>query len=215
MSRSIQNFLILGSLFAFGSSGAIRPAVAETEPTALTLRVLVCNDARVPQSVLGWAQQITSRIFRNAGIELVWIACPADNETPATYPDCRGPFGLQDLVVRIRQDAIGEVSLQGDVFGLALIAKDGGFSRQAYVFFGRLENLAWGNVQKASWGQLVSHIPPRAYSSVMLGVVLAHELGHLLLGSNSHSNQGIMRPSWGPQALEDAYGAGLASPLSR
>jgi hypothetical protein len=30
----------------------------------------------------------------------------------------------------------------------------------------------------------------------VLGHVMAHELGHLLLGSNAHSRQGIMRRQW-------------------
>src|SRR5689334_15085747 len=35
-------------------------------------------------------------------------------------------------------------------------------------------------------------VPP----SVVLGTVLAHEIGHLLLGRNSHSATGIMRARW-------------------
>jgi hypothetical protein len=31
---------------------------------------------------------------------------------------------------------------------------------------------------------------------IILGCVMAHELGHLLLGSNSHSDKGIMLPRW-------------------
>ena len=31
---------------------------------------------------------------------------------------------------------------------------------------------------------------------MILGCVMAHELGHLLLGSNSHSDKGIMLPRW-------------------
>jgi hypothetical protein len=34
----------------------------------------------------------------------------------------------------------------------------------------------------------------------VLGYVLAHEIGHLLFGSNSHSVNGIMSPHWnGPE----------------
>ena len=31
---------------------------------------------------------------------------------------------------------------------------------------------------------------------IILGCVMAHELGHLLLGSNSHSDRGIMLSRW-------------------
>ena len=34
---------------------------------------------------------------------------------------------------------------------------------------------------------------------IILGCVIAHELGHLLLGSNGRSGAGIMRPRWEPR----------------
>jgi hypothetical protein len=33
---------------------------------------------------------------------------------------------------------------------------------------------------------------------------MAHELGHLLLGSNGHASQGIMRPRWQHEELVKA-----------
>jgi hypothetical protein len=38
----------------------------------------------------------------------------------------------------------------------------------------------------------------------ILGCVIAHELGHLLLGSNSHSSAGIMRSPWGQKQVREA-----------
>ena len=35
----------------------------------------------------------------------------------------------------------------------------------------------------------------------VLGYVLTHEIGHLLLGSNSHSVSGIMSPHWNDEEL--------------
>jgi hypothetical protein len=37
--------------------------------------------------------------------------------------------------------------------------------------------------------------------SRVLGHVMAHEIGHLLLGTNAHSPMGIMRPNWQGQEL--------------
>jgi len=39
---------------------------------------------------------------------------------------------------------------------------------------------------------------------VILGCVIAHELGHLLLGSNSHSGSGVMQPQWGRKQVKQA-----------
>jgi hypothetical protein len=38
-------------------------------------------------------------------------------------------------------------------------------------------------------------------AEAILGLVIAHELGHLLLGTNSHAAQGIMRANWKRQDL--------------
>ena len=42
-----------------------------------------------------------------------------------------------------------------------------------------------------------------------LGHVMAHELGHLLLGSNSHSGMGIMRAHWQSEELRRLSRGGL------
>jgi len=39
---------------------------------------------------------------------------------------------------------------------------------------------------------------------IILGTVVAHEIGHLLLGSKSHSATGIMQPQWGPESIRQA-----------
>lgn len=39
---------------------------------------------------------------------------------------------------------------------------------------------------------MASHVPV----STIVGRVAAHEIAHLLLGSNSHSTTGLMRPDW-------------------
>jgi hypothetical protein len=52
-------------------------------------------------------------------------------------------------------------------------------------------------VQKIAKARLAA--PPQ-----ILGHALAHEIGHLLLGSNSHSPKGIMRADWGEGDLKKA-----------
>jgi hypothetical protein len=36
---------------------------------------------------------------------------------------------------------------------------------------------------------------------VVLGHTMAHEIGHLLIGTNSHAGRGIMRPAWGDREV--------------
>ena len=44
---------------------------------------------------------------------------------------------------------------------------------------------------------------------VILGWVIAHELGHLLLGRNAHSAAGIMRARWRAQDLKPSRQAAM------
>jgi hypothetical protein len=51
--------------------------------------------------------------------------------------------------------------------------------------------------------------------ATLLGDLMAHELGHLLLGPRSHSPRGIMCAIWGTQELRNAaQGALLFEPPS-
>ena len=72
------------------------------------------------------------------------------------------------------------LNLPGEDFGIAFVGSDGR-GIQADVFYSGIERLA------AS-----SSVNP----AEIMGHVMAHELGHLLLGVNSHSNLGIMQAHW-------------------
>jgi hypothetical protein len=69
--------------------------------------------------------------------------------------------------------------------GYALLADD--FDSIAAVFFHRAVDLERAN--------LVTR-------SAILGAMMAHEIGHLLLGENHHSDVGVLRASWGDQDLK-------------
>ena len=59
----------------------------------------------------------------------------------------------------------------------------------ANVFFNRVEQRT--EVERISLDQVLGH-------------AMAHELGHLLLGSNSHSSAGIMSGKWRAEELKHA-----------
>ncbi len=100
---------------------------------------------------------------------------------------------------------------QGDVFGIAYLSENGGFSRIASVYLDQVERLASRKHQSAGTGIFAAHLPPSTCVALAMGVVMAHELGHLLLGS-SHSNKGIMQPNLNWRDFEKAYLGGLRFP---
>jgi len=69
-----------------------------------------------------------------------------------------------------------------DIFGSALQPANDGFGVIADVYADRVRELAGGRE-----------------AEVVLGRVITHELGHLLLGKNAHSAAGIMRAGWHAQ----------------
>ena len=144
------------------------------------LSVFVYDDARVPEATLERGEEVAGRIYQHAGIAIQWTDCsPMSSRSQA---DCRDAASSPHLSVRI---VARPLNLPGEDFGVAFV--DGqGAGQQADVFYSRIENFQ------------AESLADRAQ---ILGHVMAHELGHLLLGMNSHSTQGIMQPHWGEREL--------------
>jgi hypothetical protein len=155
-----------------------RVAAAEAIPARIT--VLVNNSAGVPAVVLKQAEQETARIFRPAGVEVSWVNC--GDKSVMEDGVCREVPGANRFVLHIV--ATGKTSTDL-VFGVAFLGEDG---RGTYcnVFFDRVRD---------------AHRDLGTSTSLLLGTVAAHELGHLLLGSHAHSSWGIMEPVWKEEAM--------------
>jgi hypothetical protein len=156
------------------------PGSSEKPTLGISLRLY--NYAHVPGGALAHAKSEAQRILTAAGVDSLWFDCslvPPQFQSEANQ-DCAGPFGGRTLVVRILPGSTPAKAAFPDtaMFGFA----EGG--TVASVFYGRITDFAVG-VDKDD-----SEIP------VILGAAIAHELGHLLLGSNSHSATGIMCGQW-------------------
>jgi hypothetical protein len=149
---------------------------------ATPVRIAIRNDARIPERVLTQAANEASRIFRQAGVDTVWIVCQSSNAGTSTQPDCLSSGDLTHLSLRI----VPWSSQLGDsTFGVAFLS-DAGVGVYGDVFYPLVEKL---------------HSDCDASLSRVLGHVMAHEIGHLLLGLHSHSALGIMQPQWQGEAL--------------
>ena len=142
------------------------------------ITVQVHNSAGVSSSVLRQGEAEAARIFANAGIDVVWQNCPNNS---GVISDCLG-FTPNEFSLQIVSNGR---TLNDSVFGQAFLG-EGGIGKFCDIFFNRIEQIWQG-----------SGTDP----SLILGAVAAHELGHLLLGSNAHSPVGIMQPVWPPKNL--------------
>jgi len=162
--------------------------------SAASLTVLVYNHANVPGAKLLEAEAFAARSYRAAGIELTWVECAASESDTGRFRACELANDGRGLFLRIipeRMVAGIRRSRQTDnVFGIALVF-------DAFVLYPRVLEMA------RVWG-----VP----EYLILGRTMAHELGHLLLGPDSHAASGLMRPQFGWRDLSPASGQFLFDP---
>jgi hypothetical protein len=140
--------------------------------------------AALPEEVAR-AEAEASAIFARAGVTLVWASCGG----PSPEPLCRRVTGPAAVNLRLIPARLAPRDLPRDVFGFALMSTSGGFARTANVYYDRVGAVADGRKYRCA---------------VLLGAVIAHELGHLLLGQGSHSKSGLMSLPWDPALLTQA-----------
>jgi len=173
-------------LICFHSLAAEKTQHAPSSPDAATeLRVTVnvYNSVNLPLDELNRAEREAERIFRYAGIQLTWtdglLGRGVNNDT-------RGETrNLPTLQLRIwPRAAAGNRPSGADTLGFCLSLENG----DAVVLADAIQKHA------------VLGAPSFAD---LLGLAMAHELGHLLLRSTAHSVTGMMRARWTEKGLRD------------
>ena len=143
------------------------------------MNVAICNLGGVSESVIAGAKAETELVYSSAGVQIVWQDCDA---FPSPSEQARDPW----FIVRLRTDkpplTVGPASL--DVMGKAFVEEHGGYMADAYF--------------QAIQATSERH---RGDSGVLLGFVMAHELGHLLLGAG-HTPDGVMQSAWGQKQMD-------------
>ena len=188
MNNSFKNCLSLSFLLVTNATGFAGTDFENPKP-ALRLTIRVFNYAQVPSETWDFAKRIAKRIFDRTGVETFWLECSLSVEGTLTPADCELPESRSDHILRlVPASAATRAQFGAGTLGIAA-QPEKGTPATASVFYSRVQELAKGGT---------APVP------VILGHAVAHEIGHLLLGSNSHSPLGLMRAQWSRQDLRNA-----------
>ena len=154
------------------AQGAPTAAANRREATVL---IHIANYAALPSEILDGAKARVVSIYNAIGVRTVWVDGPATDRH----------HGQQHLTILLlsrdmAQNKISAEGLSDHVLGQAHLP-----SGRAHIFCDR-----------------IAAMPVASRSlSIPLGDVIAHEVGHLLLQTNSHSRSGVMRAQMDVQAI--------------
>jgi hypothetical protein len=145
-----------------------RAATAADAPERATIVLHVDDFANLLPGDLNDTETVARRIFALAGIRTVWVS------GGEKAPRIEGALHLKVLVL---SREMGEQKIAAEGVGTNVLGQAAKVCGRAYIFSHRVTALAAQN--------------KRALGSV-LGRIIAHEVGHLVLPEYSHSAKGIM-----------------------
>jgi hypothetical protein len=149
--------------------GTVAPASANTHPAdsgRVTLTVAIDDRARVPGPLLKDAEQRAADVFRMSNVDIVWVVNGGDGRLLPSWTQFTVIVAMTPTSVRANL-----AHSRADVMGQAVPDL-----RRAYVYYDRVFGI----------------VTPTRDIVTILGDVMAHELGHLLL-PRGHAVAGIMR----------------------
>lgn len=149
----------------------------------LTLRVY--DYVPVDPELLARAETVAAAILRETGIEITWMDCTPVRGGFLPLETCPSDMGASDLVLRLlpRRMAM-KLAAPNEPLGFAQQCSETEPACELTAFYFRVDELA-----------AEGHRP-----EVILGHVIAHEVGHVLLGPG-HSEDGILRREWSREEL--------------
>jgi hypothetical protein len=187
-------------------AGMFEKAAAHSIEAQGSFTVEVHNDARIDSKELADAERVAGTVFKKAGVASRWMEAGTVSEKQSS-DGTDDPTSLAHLRVYILSGATADsLALPDGVMGVAPgIGPDRQF---VYIFYDRVKEL----VQRRETAQALDARISLCTGQI-LGEVMAHEIGHILLNLPSHSATGIMRGPWNRRDLQDAaYGQSLFTP---
>jgi hypothetical protein len=187
MKREIIRGLTMSLILTVAAFGAPENAQKEQPVSKTQITIRIRDYAQADPTVRQHAEQVAGEILEKAGVDTRWIECPVGWSSTGA---CARPVSTLVLVVNLLPRSMSDrLRRAGGVLGVAIEASDGKFGYVASIFYDEAKDRA--EELQLNFGEL-------------LGDVIAHELGHLLLGTNSHSSSGLMSAFWSRNKLRMA-----------
>jgi hypothetical protein len=190
-ARAASDFALRASDFAPGASS---DRSSDTSDSALSVspdkdvngisrarvQVRVYDGAGVPAADQTVALRAAAGVLAAAGIDVTWVAC-GRGDSAMNPVECDAPIGRNELAIRLLC-LPGAPTPRGELpLGYSLVDTRAAAGSLATIY---VDRIAWLSAQ-AEVG-----------AAKLLGHAIAHEIGHLLLGTNAHGSAGLMRAVW-------------------
>jgi hypothetical protein len=163
---------------AFGVVGETRDLPASDLP-AMVVRTYDAADT--PTEFQQSALLVAAAILDRAGLSVRWIRCNPNAFSAA----CRKPLGAYELAVRLvklRERPTTPTLPLGEA-NVDVVRRTG--------------SLATVYANRVRWFADASGVD----FSTVLGRAIAHEIGHLIIGTTMHPTTGLMRAVWAPKEV--------------
>jgi len=184
MRPVVTGFIITVAILVARCSSASESAAVE-----LPITVQIQDHSHVAPASLSSAAAVVTRMYERIGVRIKWPGVVRWKGEHATFDHreetSHAAIGqLTIIILNAKMAARGQV--KEGVLGFAAVA-DEGMGRIAYAIYDRVRSIAL-------------ELPIN--EADLLGFVMAHEIGHLMLPRRSHSTSGLMKSDWDIHDLE-------------
>jgi hypothetical protein len=183
--RSVFVFLI-----ATSTIGCARlSAAAQCSDNHPVVTVRIHDYVHVQGESLSKARDIVTRVYKNVGVGIEWLGVLRPEVNGTTKPAAENAhLPIAQLTINVLTPAMAKRGhVADDVLGFVAVPPEGGMGRIGYVVYERVREVASGG---------------SASTSDILAVVIAHDIGRLILGAGSGTHVGLMNRQWQRQDLE-------------
>lgn len=154
-------------------------------PTPRRVIVRIYDSTSLPLPARMSTLAAATHILRAAGLDVVWRPCDAIATASSA---CEAPLSPGEIAIRFLPSPSSPPGGTNQMqLGYSIVDTTAHSGSLATIYVDRVRKLARDAGTRAD---------------VLLGRAIAHEIGHLLLGTTSHARKGLMRGVWSTEALQ-------------